>query len=168
MLRTAMQKCNIVKKNAVVLPCKETCGFRQIIFSTGDVATEFCSHVMSRHHRNAVLIAHNAKGYDNYPVLEALIKNHGVRPNKILYQGSKIMYMHVAAGLDLAFLDSLNFLGMKLSKIPACFDLAELKKGFFCHLFNTAANQRYVGKIPDVKYYGVEYMSSAERTEFEK
>lgn len=163
------EKCNIVKKNAVVLPCEKTCGYRQRIFSEGNVSAEFCSQIMSRHYRNAVLIAHNGKGYDHYPVLNALIKYHAVRPNKILYQGSKIMYMHVAAGLDLTFLDSLNFIGMKLSKIPACFDLTEMKKGFFCHFINTTgSNQSYTGKILEVKYYGVEYMSSTERTEFEK
>ena len=61
---------------------------------------------MSRHYRNTVLIAHNAKGYDHYTVLNAMIKQHGVRPNKIMYQGSKVMY--IASGLDLTFLDSLN------------------------------------------------------------
>jgi hypothetical protein len=39
-----------------------------------------------------------------------------------LYNGSKIIYMHVAKGLDLTFRDSLNFLGMRLSMLPGCFD----------------------------------------------
>jgi hypothetical protein len=97
-----------------------------------------------------------------------MIKHHGVRPNKILYQGSKIMYMHIAAGLGLTFLDSPNFLQMKLSKIPACFDLTEMKKGYFPHLFNKTENKHYVSSYPKPEYYGVDYMSSKERTEFEK
>ncbi|CAG2238521.1 unnamed protein product [Mytilus edulis] len=76
--------------------------------------------------------------------------------------------MHVAAGLDLTFLDSLNFLQMKLSKIPACFDLTEMKKGYFPHLFNKKENKHYVGSYPSLEYYGVDYMSAKERTEFEK
>jgi len=48
-----------LKKNTVVLPCEETCAYRQRIFSKGDVPAEFCSHIMSRHYRNAVLIAHH-------------------------------------------------------------------------------------------------------------
>lgn len=133
-------KCREFKTNVTVLPCEDSCGYRQRVFEGSDVPTEFCSHVMTRHYRNTVLIAHNAKGFDNYPVLNALINRHGVCPNKILYNGSKIMYMHVAHGLDLTFLDSLNFIGMKLLKIPECFDLAELQKGYFPHLFNTTEN----------------------------
>ena len=60
------------------------------------------------------------------------------------------MYMHVAKELDLTFLDSLNFLGMRLSKLPGCFDLKELCKGYFPHLFNTSENQHYVGPYPDI------------------
>lgn len=159
-------KCREFKKNVSVLPCEDSCGYRQRVFEGCDVPAEFCSHVMTRHYRNTVLIAHNAKGFDNYPVLNALISRHGVRPNKILYSGSKIMYMHVAHGLDLTFLDSLNFIGMKLSKIPECFDLAELQKGYFPHLFNTTENQDYVGRYPDPDYYGIEYMSAKERKKF--
>ena len=58
--------------------------------------------------------------------------------------------MHVAKELDLTFLDSLNFLGMLLSKLPGCFDLKELCKGYFPHLFNTSENQHYVGPYPDI------------------
>jgi hypothetical protein len=71
---------------------------------------------MTPHYNNTVLIAHNASNFDNYPVINALIDHHGVVPDKILYNGSKIMYMHVAKGLDLTFRDSLNFLGMRLSE----------------------------------------------------
>lgn len=105
---------------------------------------------MTPHYNNTVLIAHNASDFDNYPVINALIDHHGVVPDKILYNGSKIIYMHVAKGLDLTFLDSLNFLGMRLSKLPGCFDLNELCKGYFPHLFNTSENQHYVGPYPDI------------------
>ena len=90
---------------------------------------------MTPHYNNTVLIAHYANDFDNYPVINALIDHHGVVPDKILYNGSKIIYMHVAKGLDLTFRDSLNFLDMRLSKLPGCFDLNELCKGYFPHLF---------------------------------
>lgn len=162
------EKCNIVKEKKIVLPCEDTCGYRQRVFSEGNVPADFCAHILSRHYRNTVIIAHNAKGYDNYPILNAMIKQHGMRPNKILYQGSKVMYMHIASGLDLTFLDSLNFLQMNLSPIPDCFDLTEMKKGYFPHLFNKEENKHYVGSYPDTGYYGVNYMFSQERTEFDK
>lgn len=158
-------KCRAFRKNRVVLPCKESCGYRQRVFSGNDVPTKFCSHIMTRYYRNNALIAHNAKGFDNYPILHALIDHHAVRPTNILFQGSKIVYMYIA-GMDLSFLDSANFMAMTLSKLPKCFDLEELKKGYFPHLFNTSENRNYVGIHPDPKYYGVEDMSSEERDIF--
>ena len=121
---------------------------------------------MTRHYRNTVLIAHNAKGFDNYPVLNALIDRHGVRPDKILYNGSKIMYMHVAHGLNLTFIDSLNFIGMKLSDIPRCFGLNELQKGYFPHLFNSRKNWQYVGNTPAPQFYSTDYMSKDDQNKF--
>jgi hypothetical protein len=37
--------------------------------------------------------------------------------------------------------------------------IAEMKKGFFPYLFNTDSNSGYKGKIPDMKYFGVNEMS---------
>ena len=130
------KKCRIFKEKEPVMPCPLTCGFRQRIFSGTDVPSQFCSHIMTPYYKNTVFMAHNAKEFDNYPILNALIDHHGVKPNKILYNGSKIMYMHIAHGLDLTFIDSLNFLQMKLSKIPECLEIKELQKGYFPHLFS--------------------------------
>jgi hypothetical protein len=71
--------------------------------------------------------------------------------------------MHIAQKLNLTFVDSLNFLPMKLAKIPDAFGLQELCKGYFPHLFNTKANQNYVGPYPGLKYYGYDFMSTGER-----
>jgi hypothetical protein len=73
--------------------------------------------------------------------------HHDVVSDEILYNGSKIMYRHVAKGLDLTFLDSLNFLGMRFSKLPGCFDLNELCKGYFPHLFNTSGDASCTGSL---------------------
>ena len=101
----------------------------------------------------------------NQPIMHTFL-HHDVVPDKILYNGSKIMYRHVAKGLDLTFLDSLNFLGMRLSKLPGCFDLNELCKGYFPHLFNTSENQHYVGPHPDTQFYSCDYMESGDREQF--
>jgi len=76
------------------------------------------------------------------------------------------MYMHIAKKMNLAFIDSLNFLPMKLSKIPETFGLKELEKGHFPHLFNRKEHQSYVGPYPSPEFYGHDYMSSKERTKF--
>lgn len=64
------------------------------------------------------------------------------------------MYMHIANKLNLTFSDSLNFLPMKLAKIPEAFGLEELSKGFFSHFFNTQENQAYMGPYPALEFYG--------------
>ena len=87
------------------------------------------------------------KGYDVYFLLEYLI-DQSMRPDKIIYNGSKIMYMMVEKDLHIKVIDSLNFLPMKLSKLPEVFGLKELKKSWFPHFFNSQENQRYVGHYP--------------------
>ena len=101
----------------------------------------------------------------NQPIMHTFL-HHDVVPDKILYNGSKIMYRHVAKGLDFTFLDSLNFFGMRFSKLPGCVDLNELCKGYFPHLFNTSENQYYVGPHPDTQFYSCDYMESGDREKF--
>ncbi|KAK5646300.1 hypothetical protein RI129_004764 [Pyrocoelia pectoralis] len=63
-------------------------------------------------------------------------------------RGSKIISMTVN---NIKLLDSLNFFPMSLAKLPKAFGLAgNFKKGFFPYHFNTAENQNYVGKYPDI------------------
>jgi len=67
----------------------------------------------------------------------------------------------------LTFPGSINFLGMRLSKIPECFDLNELCKGYLPHLFNTSENQHYVvGLYTYTKFYSCDYMESGDREQF--
>ena len=158
-----MQCSRTEKGEYVNPPCPDTCGKREVVFSGDDAAEQFCGFVTSNHCRDSILIAHNAKSFDLYPVLEVLIDRHSIRPSKIIYNGSKIMCMHIAQKLNLTFVDSLNFLPMKLAKISDAFRLQELCKGYFPHLFNTKANRNYVGPYPELKYYGYDFMSTGER-----
>ena len=98
-------------------------------------------------------------------LLEYLV-NNSVRPSKVIYNGSKIMYMEVAKGLHIRVLDSLNFLPMRLAALPKAFGLTEMRKGYFPHFFNTRQNQSYVGPYPDPKMYGADYMSTTDRKAF--
>lgn len=154
------------KTEYVLPPCSDSCGFRELIFDGDDAVLKFCSYILQEQNANSILVAHNAKSFDGYPILEVLIDHYSIRPDKIIYNGSKIMYMHIGRKLNLTFLDSLNFLPMKLAKIPLAFGLEELSKGYFPHLFNTRENQTYVVRYPDPQYYGIDYMSSDERKKF--
>ena len=80
--------------------------------------------LVSPYHKDFTAIAHNAKGYDNYFVLEYLIDN-SIRP-EIIYNGSKIMYMQVKRGLNIRCLVSLNFLSMKLADLPRAFGFSSM------------------------------------------
>ena len=56
---------------------------------------------------------------------------------------------------------------MKLSALPATFGLSESsKKGYFPHFCNTYENQRYVGALPAIEFYGPDTMAPAERAAF--
>lgn len=159
--------CSKMKKSKFVRPpCPETCGQRELIFRGEDTAQRFCMYVTQPHMKNTILIAHNAKSFDLYPILEVLIDQHSIRPDRIIYNGSKVMYMHIANKLNLTFLDSLNFLPMKLAKIPEAFGLEELTKGFFPHLFNTKENQNYKGPYPALEFFGYDSMSPNDRKKF--
>lgn len=82
---------------------------------------------------------------------------------EVIPDGAKVMSITTQG---IRVIDSFNFLPMALSKIPACFGLDELKKGYFPHLFNTRENQEYVGVLPEPHYYSPETMQPSARTAF--
>ena len=53
--------------------------------------------LFTHQHGHFKVVAHNMEGYDGYFLLEYLI-DHSIRPQKIIYNGSKIMYMTVERG----------------------------------------------------------------------
>lgn len=89
----------------------------------------------------------------------AWLLEQGTAP-EVIPNGSMLMAI-THKGLGLRVIDSLNFLPMALSKLPACFGLAELKKGYFPHLFNIRENQAYVGALPGPHFYSPDTMSPA-------
>jgi hypothetical protein len=114
-------------------------------------------------------VAHNARSYDAYFVYNYLLAN-GITP-AIVFNGSKIMYCHVKNQLNIRLLDSLNFLPMPLSDLPASFGLQELKKGYFPHLYNsekvlTTSGSRYLSHLPDISYYDCDSMKVPNREVF--
>ncbi|KAJ8909929.1 hypothetical protein NQ315_005648 [Exocentrus adspersus] len=53
---------------------------------------------------------------------------------------------------------------MALSKLPKAFELEDnYKKGYFPHLFNTSANQNYVGPLPHIEFYGPDTLKEDDR-----
>ena len=100
-----------------------------------------------------------------YLVLDYLV-SQSVRPKTVLFKGTKLMYMEVGRGLNLRFLDSLNFFPMKLAALPKAFGLAECRKGHFPHLANEPRFWNYVGPHLDPSFYGADRMTPSDRDAF--
>lgn len=101
-------------------------------------------------------VLHVFQGYDAVSLLEYLVGN-SIRPTRVIYNGSKIMFMEIAKVLHVRILDSLNCLPMKLASLPASFGLRELCKGYYLISF-----------YPEPKAYGADYMSTKDKTAFQK
>ena len=144
-------------------PCPETCGHRERVFKGFDCSEKFCKWLCSKAHWGFTVIAHNGKGYDFHFIIHYLLAN-AITP-MCIFSGSKIMYMKIAAGLNISFLDSLNFLPMALTKLSSAFSLPDVK-GYFPHLFNTKINTDYNGHMPDPHYYQPDFMSEQGRDQF--
>ncbi|KAM4028544.1 uncharacterized protein ACNLHF_023858 [Anomaloglossus baeobatrachus] len=125
---------------------------------THDFVLFFTSGKFSGH----TFIAHNAGRYDAYFIVKELISEKLCV--KLISRGGRLLCVTLP-DLDIRFIDSLNFIPMKLSKLPQAMGFSG-SKGHFPHFFNTEENQNYVGPLPAVKYYGVEYMSPSEKGEF--
>jgi len=108
-------------------------------------------------------LAHNFSGYDSYFVVEEYHRQHRVL-NQIR-NGAKLLQLTFD---NTNFIDSLSFFQMPLSAFPKTFELTELKKGSFLHLFNTPENQDYMGPIPEKEFYMPESMSVNGRKDFKK
>ena len=165
--------CSVTDQNHRYLyaPCEDSpghppCGRRRLQIYGDNCRDLFCQWLLSEQNMKAKVFAHNARSYDAYFLL-AYLKDQGLKPDKIIMTGSKIMYMKMGQTLRIELLDSLNFLPMPLAAFPKSFDLTELKKGYFPHLFNTKANQRIVlPHLPAVEFYNPGQMSGEKRQEF--
>ena len=118
---------------------------------------EFCIWLFNDKNKNFIALAHNMRSYDGYFIMNYIVSN--VLPNEklpeIVLNGSKILVIRFA---NITIKDSINFLPMGLAKLPKCFELTELKKGYFPHYFNTPENQNYRGTFPAPEFYGYKYM----------
>ena len=99
--------------------------------------------------REIIVVFHNLKSFDGVFLIHELYDQQRSVEKQITV-GAKVLSF--TSGL-LKFIDSLCFLPMPLSSFSATFNLTELKKGFFPHLFNCPENQQYVGRIPDLQFY---------------
>ncbi|KAE8580551.1 hypothetical protein XENTR_v10024459 [Xenopus tropicalis] len=124
--------------------------------------SDFVTTFIDKKFSGFTFTAHNAGRYDSYFVVQQLVKEH-IKID-LLTQGGKLLCVTVT-DLGIRFIDSLNFLPMKLSKLPKALGFQDCK-GFFPHFFNTAENQNYIGAMPSKEFYGYEYMMPDEQADF--
>jgi hypothetical protein len=62
-------------------------------FTGYDCCNDSCKWLFSKDNKDSTIMAHNGAGYDNKFILQWCIK-HGLNPDMIIRQGSRITYMH--------------------------------------------------------------------------
>lgn len=113
------------------LSCNDSrCG--DFVFTRNE---EFGEWLFSSFNKNFIAFAHNMRSYDGYFIMNYIVSN--VLPNEKLPEfvlnGSKILVINFAS---VTIKDSINFIPMALAKLPKCFDLTELNKGYFPHFLH--------------------------------
>lgn len=161
------------------------------VFPGYTACQDFCAWLFTPRHKGYTGIAHNMKGYvftvfmldfrlfvcfflSYYMIFQcyrfdgqfvmASVLAQGCAPY-VIPNGSMIMSLRHTR-LNIRIIDFLNFLPMTLAKLPACFGLSELKKGYFPHLFNIRENQTYVGPLPEPLHYSPDSMAPTARSAF--
>ena len=133
------------------------------IFQGDNTRNEFCEWLFTTEHANCKVMAHNFQGYDSYFVLQYL-REHGVKYDVIM-RGAKVLSLTVDM-FNIRFVDSLNFIPMKLANFPKTFGIEELAKGYIPHLLNKKENESYVGPIPPAPYYNPNGMNPKDKETF--
>ena len=108
-----------------------------------------------------LVVVHNLKGFDGMFILHELYQQQREVVDQLTV-GAKVLSFKSG---PLKFIDSLCFLPTPRASFPSTFNLTELKKGFFPHLFNTPDNQQYVGRIPDLEFYDPDGMMAKKKDE---
>ena len=79
--------------------------------------------------------------------------------------GAKVLSLKVEL-FDIRFIDSLNFIPMKLANLPKTFGIEELAEGHFPPFFNKKENENYVVPIPPAPYYNLNGMNPKDKEAF--
>lgn len=177
-LCVAQVSCQLCKdENDLTIPC-EKCGDRELIFRGDSCVQLFMEHMFNdermKKYSEVVTLGHNLSGFDGHFIMKYLCGVSGAgraHPSKIdvpdvLMNGTRILQIKYG---KFKFVDTLNFIPMKLSMLPKAFDLGEgIGKGYFPHYFNTKVNEGATEcEWPSMEMYGVDRMSLDDRTEFE-
>ena len=139
------------------------CGVREYIFKNNPIK-QFVELPFEPRQQfiKVICIAHNSQRFDAQFVFKYIVEkyeNEQCTPSVIM-NGSKIILLEI---LHAKFIDSLNYFHISLSSLPKEYDLSEIEKSIFPHLFNTPQNQTYSGPLSPLNVYSLNSMSSKKR-----
>jgi hypothetical protein len=139
------------------------CDYKCKMVSFEDNIT-FCDWLFEQEY--FIAMAHNFKGYDSVFVMNYLIDSFTSIDSKpkILLNGTKIISIKFR---KVKIIDSYSFIDISLEKFSDTFQIRDFKKLYFPYLFNIPANQSYVGKVPDKKYFNYELLDESRKIEFD-
>lgn len=167
-LCVAHQACDTCCSLEAVDVICNNCGLRNHTFEGQNIIEKFMNYVgsISDKFKRIKIIAHNLQKYDGHFLLQHMYINSASWPfkeNSLIMNGSKILLIKIGR---YRFIDSLNFFGVALSKLPSMFNLSCADKGYYPHFFNTNDNYNYEGIMPDPKFYGFDAMKENDRKKF--
>ena len=96
---------------------------------------------------NAKFITHNSSGYDTHFILNYIVHQGRAYPEMTTTDGKILKLPHT----QISFIDSFVFLSVPLNKFSDTFNLLNIIKSTFPHLFNTPDNNDYNGPIPTIQ-----------------
>jgi DNA polymerase type B, organellar and viral len=169
-LCVAFQKCPSCPDIDSILEIEnncDRCGERKHIFSKERVLEEFIQYLLniSTQFDEVIVISHNGKSYDNHFILTAILENGEIDNPEIILCGAQIYAIYIG---KIKFIDSLNFFGCSLSKLPKMFGIQDLEKGYYPHLWNTKANETAApALLPAKDFFLPKSMSEKDRIDFE-
>ncbi len=116
--------------------------------------------------KDTAIFAHNGGGYDNRFIFESYIRNR--RSHHVTFFNSRIYRLH-GKDNNVKWMDSYLHLSAPLASFPKTWGLTSgLLKGDYPHKFNTEANMTYIGPMPSVEYWDLEFKNPEKALEIEK
>ena len=134
----------------------------KIEYESDSVINNFCKYFISDKFKNYTFLSHYGKGYDMQPILGWIIKNK--IEHNFISSGLKITAIFIK-GINLRFIDSINFTLCGLAAFPETFNF-EGNKGYFPHYFNISKHQNYKGSYPCKNDYGYDTMPEKKKIKF--
>lgn len=112
---------------------------------------------------------HNGGGYDFNFIIRELYHRGEIICDLLMRECRIISFSLIKPSFEIQFRDTFNMIPVALSEMQATLGLkGDFKKGDFPHLFNTVANQSYIGPWPALEFYTQSQKEGKRRGDIDK